>query len=309
MDAPPRTPRPRGVGPAGVTLLLSLSLLFSLLAAPEARAFDPFEWEYVDSVEFVRIVQNTRTGEYMTPVVAGRTFGTLDAARAAAREAIVEYERMMAEARAALERWRRAWDEYVASGEYGRDIAAARAALNEAMAAYQLPDVYHRRRPGAWRADPAVRRYFDGFDANADGAIDWGEIGNFQKAVFETFQYRTNERVLDPAEFMYYGGGDCDDFATFSAAFLEHHGYDGYVMVLERDGAPESSHAVAALYLGEDTYEPGYHSIGGGALYAGGRHPAGNYVLIDYWKIGGTLDRYDTLTHVARVDGVVGEPW
>lgn len=305
----------------GTALLVLLSVLFTLLAAPSVHAYDPFEWQHVETVEFVLIWRSSRTGQYRTSAAVGRTFDTLPAARAAAREGIAEYRRMMAEAMAELERWRRAWDEYVASGEYARDLAAARAAWNEAMASYRVPQFpepssvpgtsrdYHRGRPGAWRSDPAVRRYFDGFDENRDGVIDWGEIETFQQTVFETFQYRSNGRVLDPAEFMRYGGGDCDDFATFSAAFLEYHGYDGYVMTVERDGDPDSLHAVAALYIGDDTYQAGYHAVDAGPLYAGGSHPGGNYVLIDYWKIGGTLDRYDTLRHVARVDGVVGVAW
>jgi hypothetical protein len=284
----------------------------ALLFAPQpANAFDPFEWEYVDRVEFVSILQNTRTGEYMTTVVAGGPFQSLAAARAAARRAIAEYERMMAEARREVERWRRAWDEYVASGEYARDLAEARAAWNEAMASRHTPwpEPAPDRSRRSWRRNPTVRRYFEGFDGNGDGVIDWGEIETFQQTVFETFHYRSNGRVLDPAEFMRYGGGDCDDFATFSAAFLEYHGYDAYVMVVERTGDPSSAHAVAALYLGEHTYEAGYHSIDAGPLYSGGSHGGGNYVLLDYWKVGGTIDRYDTLSHVARVDGVVGEAW
>jgi hypothetical protein len=235
-----------GRRPSNLTVfarLIAIAAGALLLAAQPAHAFDPSEWEYVDRVEFVRILQNTRTGEYMTTVVAGGPFQTLAAARAAARRAIAEYERMMAEARREVERWRRAWDEYMASGEYARDLAEARAAWNEAMASRHAPwpEPAPDRSRRSWRRDPAVRRYFDGFDENRDGAIDWGEIETFQQTVFETFQYRSNRRVLDPAEFMRYGGGD--------------------------------------------------------------------YVLLDYWKIGGTIDRYDTLTHVARVDGVVGEPW
>ena len=304
-----RVPRPSRAFSRTVTL--AVAIVLSLVAPPSTHAFDPFEWESVDRVEVASILQNTRTGEYMTPVAAGRTFDTLTAARGAARQAIAEYERMMADARAELERWRRAHDEYMASGEYAPDLAEARAAWREAMASRHtpwpeaVPD--HGRR--SWRRNPTVRRYFDGFDANADGVINWGEIKTFQQTVFETFQYRLNGRVLDPAEFMRYGGGDCDDFATFSAAFLEYHGYDAYVMVVERTGDPSSAHAVAALYLGEDTYEAGYHSIEAGPLYSGGSHGGGNYVLLDYWKVGGTIDRYDTLSHVARVDGVVGEPW
>lgn len=291
-------------------------MILLVAAGQAAHAFDPFEWQNVDRVEFVSILQNTRTGEYMTPIAPGRTFESLSGARAAARETIAEYERMMAEARRELELWRRAWDEYVQSGEYARDLAEARAAWNKAMASHQLPDVPGRSpqpKPvpdgGSWRRDQAVRRYFDGFDANADGVIDWGEIETFQQTVFESFEYRHNQRVLDPAEFIYHRGGDCDDFATFSAAFLEYHGYDAYVMAVEQKGDPTSAHAVAALYLGEHTYEAGYQSVSGGALYTGGTHPSGNYVMIDYWRVGGTIDHYDTVTDVARVDGLVGAPW
>ncbi len=235
-DSPPRTACRRGWRPAGAAFVLPLCLLLALVTAPAAHAFDPFEWEHVDSVEFVSILQNARTGEYMTTVAAGGPFETLGEARAAARGAIAEYRRTMAEAMAELERWRRAWDEYVASGDYARDLAEARAAWREAMAVYRVPgtpeynrDTVSDRNGRGWRTDPRLRRYFDGFDANRDGVNDWGEIETFQQTVFETYRYQHNDRVLGPAEFMYYGGGDCDDFATFSAAFLEYHGYGFHV--------------------------------------------------------------------------------
>ena len=49
------------------------------------HADDPFEWRHVETVEFVLILQNTRTGDFMTSAAPGRTFDSLEASRAAAR--------------------------------------------------------------------------------------------------------------------------------------------------------------------------------------------------------------------------------
>jgi hypothetical protein len=123
-------------------------------------------------------------------------------------------------------------------------------------------------------------------DLDGDGVLGWMEIRAFQNRVVYTFQYQENRTALSPEEFLRNGGGDCEDFALFTAGLLAHWGYTAYLGVIHRAGR---YHAVTLAWL--ESLPPGHRG-----LYVHRGRTAGGQVLedgyltcIDYTRLGGLL--------------------
>lgn len=99
-------------------------------------------------------------------------------------------------------------------GEEGPGDAGeqAREAGNTAV---QKPIDLRMETEGRTPADLYARADLDG-----DGALCWKEIRAFQKRVVYTFEYQENRTALSPEEFIRNGGGDCEDFALFTAELV-----------------------------------------------------------------------------------------
>ncbi|MFW6180494.1 MAG: WYL domain-containing protein [Spirochaetota bacterium] len=87
---------------------------------------------------------------------------------------------------------------------------------------------------------------YDRADLDGDGALCWTEIRAFQNRVVYTFEYQENRTALFPEEFLRNGGGDCEDFALFTAGLLAHWGYTAYLGLIHR---ADRYHAVALAWL------------------------------------------------------------
>lgn len=154
--------------------------------------------------------------------------------------------------------------------------------------------------------------YFNKFDDNGDGQLSWAEIINFQERVFKEFIYRNNDIVLTPEQFYEAKGGDCDDFAVFSASFLNHFGYSAYLVGFKKQGAL-AGHEVAALFIGDSTFPGGFIKINNRKLYKpktceeiSESAPNGNYVILDYWKIGTSIEAYDGIDMISTIEDTIG---
>ncbi len=159
-------------------------------------------------------------------------------------------------------------------------------------------------------------KYFEQNDTNRNGELDWGEIKQFQALLSKNFSYENNDRVLTPGEFYSKKSGDCDDFSSFSASFIKYYGYPCYILTYNNHEDSYNGHAVAAIYIGDELYEEGSESITNKKLYSPKENgeldelaPNGNYVILDYWKVGGTIDKYDYLEHVSKLEDVIGSNW
>ena len=122
-------------------------------------------------------------------------------------------------------------------------------------------------------------------DTNNSGYLSYNEVVSFQKRVVSRFIYRGNSTALRPDQFLVAGGGDCDDFALFTAGMLRYYGWEPYIGALD-DGKSPYGHAVCLSY--EESAKPAElsaYDIKAGSLVVGSK--PGLYVPIDYEKVGG----------------------
>jgi hypothetical protein len=81
-------------------------------------------------------------------------------------------------------------------------------------------------------------------DVDGDGCLSGQEFQEWLWVCREWLPYVENEVVLSPMAYVLEGGGDCDDWATLVADFLEWWGYDAWVVFTEGGG---SGHSVVGV--------------------------------------------------------------
>jgi len=162
----------------------------------------------------------------------------------------------------------------------------------EAIAAIRLPAFVER----TGLCDPGlIGRYLEA-DLNRSGKLSFDELRVFQKRAFTAFRYESNRLALRPDEFLEKGGGDCEDFALYTAGLLRFWGWEPYIGSLRPDSDREG-HAVCLSY--EGTKAPDgftYFEIGNWSAMDGTALSNGRYIPIDY-------------DHVGSLSNAVGTSW
>ncbi len=144
--------------------------------------------------------------------------------------------------------------------------------------------------------DPDLIADYLGADLNRTGKLSFEELQAFQKKLVSRFAYMPNESALKPDEFRAAGGGDCEDFALYTAGLLRFWGWEPYIGSL----APEDKslgHAVCLSY--EEASLPkgfAFFMLESWTAQDGTGLKAGAYVPIDY-------------QHVGSLSNAVGEGW
>jgi len=138
--------------------------------------------------------------------------------------------------------------------------------------------------------DPALIDRYIKADLNASGKLSWDELSAFQKKSYREFRYEANDRALRPDEFLQAGGGDCDDFALYSAGLLRFWGWEPYLGSLagSRNGV---GHAVCLSF--EEGSVPGgftWFDLSSWSSEEGTTLKNGRYVPIDYDQVGSLSD-------------------
>lgn len=132
-------------------------------------------------------------------------------------------------------------------------------------------------------------RYLDA-DLNGSGRLSFDELKVFQDRTFRTFRYEANEFALRPDEFLATGGGDCEDFALYTAGLLRFWGWEPYIASFagSKDGY---GHAVCLSYE-EGAFPAGYayFQIDSWTTEDGSALKPGSYVPIDYDHVGSLSD-------------------
>ena len=135
-------------------------------------------------------------------------------------------------------------------------------------------------------ADPALAAAYLRADLNQSGRLSFEELSAFQKKTYRDFRYEANETALRPDEFLAAGGGDCDDFALFTAGLLRFWGWEPYLGCLgpSRGG---TGHAVCLSYE-EGSISPSftYFTLSDWRTEDGTEAKAGKYIPIDYDQVG-----------------------
>lgn len=133
---------------------------------------------------------------------------------------------------------------------------------------------------------PALIRIYLAADLNTSGKLSFDELAVFQKKTYKEFRYENNEFALRPDEFLEVGGGDCEDYALYTAGLLRFWGWEPY---LGSFGPSQSGigHAVCLSY--EEGNLPGnftYFEVASWAADDGTPLKSGKYIPIDYDKVG-----------------------
>ncbi len=133
--------------------------------------------------------------------------------------------------------------------------------------------------------DPRLEAIYAAADSDRNGHLSWQEIVSFQKTIYAIFSYKPNTTALRPDEFLDQRGGDCEDWALFTAGLLQYWGWNVEIATfLPTEGT--TGHAVAFVRVQSPI--PG---IGTYTIYPSQAAPslgieAGTYIPIDYNDVG-----------------------
>jgi hypothetical protein len=152
----------------------------------------------------------------------------------------------------------------------------------EAIAAIRVPAF--EEATGIHDAD-LISRYLEA-DLDGSGKLSWDELSAFQKKTYKEFRYESNDVALRPDEFLHAGGGDCDDFALYSAGLLRFWGWEPYLGCLS-PGRGKEGHAICLSYEeGSFSSSFTYFDLTAGSTEDGSPLKCGRYVPIDYDCVG-----------------------
>jgi len=120
-------------------------------------------------------------------------------------------------------------------------------------------------------------------DLNKNAFLSWEEIKGFQMEINREFKYLENDTALRPDEFLKAGGGDCEDWALFTAGLLQFWNYTTYIGSLN---FKDDYHAITLVRVNELPYRFKGYKITSAKLEGGDTLPTGIYTFIDYYKVG-----------------------
>lgn len=142
--------------------------------------------------------------------------------------------------------------------------------------------------------DEKLEKLYIQADKNKDGYVGWSEIEAFQSMLFYKYKYFICDTIIRPDRFIKYGGGKCDDWALMTAGFLRFWSYEPLIARFGRTKV--IGHALCLVYV-KGKIPDGYMWY---ELEETDIHVAGNYVPIDYEKVGGlkAIDRRWKISHI-----------
>ncbi len=127
-------------------------------------------------------------------------------------------------------------------------------------------------------------------DLNHSGRLSFDELGTFQRKTYREFRYESNALALRPDEFLATGGGDCDDFALYTAGLLRFWGWEPYLGCLS-PGDGKEGHAICLSHEEEPFSKAyAYYDVSATTTEDGSSLRPGRYVPIDYDLVGGLTD-------------------
>lgn len=127
-----------------------------------------------------------------------------------------------------------------------------------------------------------IKFYVDA-DKDRNGFLSWKEIGSFQLYINQKFKYKPNNIALRPDEFLKNGGGDCEDWALFTAGLLRFWNYKPYIGSLNYK---DKYHAITLVKVNKLPFKFRGYKIKYAKLNGKDIVPEGIYTFIDYYKVG-----------------------
>ena len=127
-----------------------------------------------------------------------------------------------------------------------------------------------------------IKFYVDA-DKDRNGFLSWKEIGSFQLYINQKFKYKPNNIALRPDEFLKDGGGDCEDWALFTAGLLRFWDYKPYIGSLNYK---DKYHAITLVKVNKLPFKFRGYKITYAKLNGKDIAPKGIYTFIDYYRVG-----------------------
>ncbi len=120
-------------------------------------------------------------------------------------------------------------------------------------------------------------------DEDKNGFLSWKEIKDFQLKINRKFKYKNNDIAVRPDIFYKMGGGDCEDWALFTAGLLRFWNYEPYIGSLNYKNR---FHAITLVRVKELPYKFRGYRITQSEVINDSFIPEGIYTYIDYYKVG-----------------------
>lgn len=138
--------------------------------------------------------------------------------------------------------------------------------------------------------DAALVERYMAADQDGSGKLSFAELEAFQKVIYRGFRYQNNDYALRPDRFLAAGGGDCEDFALYTAGLLRFWGWEPYIASFAPSGYG-SGHAVCFSYeAGSFPSTYSFYTISSWTADDGSALKPGRYIPIDYELVGGLTD-------------------
>ena len=145
-------------------------------------------------------------------------------------------------------------------------------------------------------------------DRDGNGQLTWQEISFFQRWLYSRYEYAANATALRPDEFLYAGGGDCEDWSLVTAGLLRFWNWEVYVASFrEPDGA--GAHAIAFVPVADPPPGFTFYQLQDYRDHSGRPVPDSAYVPIDYQFVGGHSSAMDAsweLRTIYRPESIYG---
>ena len=140
-------------------------------------------------------------------------------------------------------------------------------------------------------SDPTLLWLYLEADLDGSGRLSFDELEAFQRKTYKQFRYINNDTALRPDQFVAQGGGDCEDFALYTAGLLRFWGWEPYIASFSPGGGSDPGHALCFSY--EAGSLPGayrYYRLDNYTASDGTVLKNGKYIPIDYDHVGGLSD-------------------
>lgn len=135
--------------------------------------------------------------------------------------------------------------------------------------------------------DAALTARYLAADLDKSGKLSFQELEAFQRKTYAEFKYLQNETALRPDRFVAEGGGDCEDFALYTAGLLRFWGWEPYLGAFGPAGGGDGHMVCLSFEAGSFPKGYSYFDVTHATAEDGTPLKSGRYVPIDYDKVGG----------------------
>lgn len=157
--------------------------------------------------------------------------------------------------------------------------------------------------------DSRLEAIYAAADTDGNGHLSWQEIVSFQKTIYLIFTYQANSTALRPDQFLDQRGGDCEDWALFTAGLLHYWGWNAEIATFSSINRGPG-HAMTFVRVAHPIPGLGSYIIDPAHASASRSLRAGTYIPIDYNAVGSlsnAVESGDYLTGLYDPESLYGK--